>query len=327
MKVQLTFKLHKFSYVIFIISLIIGIVTCSQQVSAHATLEKVTPAQNSVVENAPKEITLKFNEPVHSKYSSIKIYDDNGSELTEVKPSTTGSSQTLTFPIENLNKGTHSIKWHTMSADGHEINDSFEFSVGKQTANGIDTAPPFYEKADFWFGVTRFIIEGLLITLTGLYFVNRLAKRQSLPHLNFKTYTMPTILTLVMISVITVLIYMMTLSSDVVSDVLSLQKATLLQTPFILTMIAVIILLLLFTLKNMDTSWYIFIPSLILIALSMSGHAWSQSVPIWSIFIRVIHITGISFWLGALIYLVVMVLGKKTICSKSNETFFIKSKY
>src|SRR5699024_4658815 len=89
MKVQLTFKIHKFSYVIFIISLIIGIVTFSQQVSAHATLEKVTPAQNSVVENAPNEITLQFNEPVHSKYSSIKIYDDNGSELTEVKPSTT----------------------------------------------------------------------------------------------------------------------------------------------------------------------------------------------------------------------------------------------
>ena len=88
-------------------------------------------------------------------------------------------------------------------------------------------------------------------------------------------------------------------------------------------MIAVIILLLLFTLKNMATSWYIFIPSLILIALSMSGHAWSQSVPIWSIFIRVIHITGISFWLGALIYLVVMVLGK-TICSKSNEAFLLK---
>lgn len=310
-KVQLTFKIHKFSYVIFIISLIIGVFIFSQQVSAHATLEKVTPTQNSVVENAPNEITLQFNEPVHAKYSSIQIYDDKGSEITEVKPSTTGSSQTLTFPIENLNKGTHSIHWHTMSADGHEINDSFEFSVGKQTANGIDTAPPFYEQADFWFGVTRFILEGLLITLTGFYLVNALAKRQRLPHLNLKTYTLPTVLILVMTSVITVLIYMMTLSSDIVSDVLSLQKTTLLQTPFILTMVAVIILLLLFTLKNMATSWYIFIPSLILITLSMSGHAWSQSIPIWSIFIRVIHIVGISFWLGALIYLTIMVLGKK----------------
>src|SRR5699024_5214050 len=158
------------------------------------------------------------------------------------------------------------------------------------TADGIDTAPPFYEKADFWFGVTRFIIEGLLITLTGLYFVNRLAKRQSLPHLNFKTYTIPTILTLVMISVITVLIYMMTLSSDVVSDVLSLQKATLLQTPLILTMIAVIILLLLFTLTNMATSWFIFFPIVILVALSMSGHAWSQSVLLWSVVICVFYI-------------------------------------
>ncbi len=311
MKVQLTFKIHKFSYVIFIISLIIGVFIFSQQVSAHATLEKVTPTQNSVVDNAPNEITLQFNEPVHAKYSSIQIYDDKGSEITEVKPSTTGSSQTLTFPIENLNKGTHSIHWHTMSADGHEINDSFEFSVGKQTANGIDTAPPFYEQADFWFGVTRFILEGLLITLTGFYLVNALAKRQRLPHLNLKTYTLPTVLILVMTSVITVLIYRMTLSSDIVSDVLSLQKTTLLQTPFILTMVAVIILLLLFTLKNMATSWYIFIPSLILITLSMSGHAWSQSIPIWSIFIRVIHIVGISFWLGALIYLTIMVLGKK----------------
>lgn len=311
MKVQLTFKIHKFSYVIFIISLIIGVVIFSQQVSAHATLEKVTPTQNSVVDNAPNEITLQFNEPVHAKYSSIQIYDDKGSEITEVKPSTTGSSQTLTFPIENLNKGTHSIHWHTMSADGHEINDSFEFSVGKQTANGIDTAPPFYEQADFWFGVTRFILEGLLITLTGFYLVNALAKRQRLPHLNLKTYTLPTVLILVMTSIITVLIYMMTLSSDIVSDVLSLQKTTLLQTPFILTVVAVIILLLLFTLKNMATSWYIFIPSLILITLSMSGHAWSQSIPIWSIFIRVIHIVGISFWLGALIYLTIMVLGKK----------------
>lgn len=311
MKVQLTFKIHKFSYVIFIISLIIGVFIFSQQVLAHATLEKVTPTQNSVVDNAPNEITLQFNEPVHAKYSSIQIYDDKGPEITEVKPSTTGSSQTLTFPIENLNKGTHSIHWHTMSADGHEINDSFEFSVGKQTANGIDTAPPFYEQADFWFGVTRFILEGLLITLTGFYLVNALAKRQRLPHLNLKTYTLPTVLILVMTSVITVLIYMMTLSSDIVSDVLSLQKTTLLQTPFILTMVAVIILLLLFTLKNMATSWYIFIPSLILITLSMSGHAWSQSIPIWSIFIRVIHIVGISFWLGALIYLTIMVLGKK----------------
>ncbi|MFH4906375.1 copper resistance protein CopC [Staphylococcus cohnii] len=324
MKVQLTFKIHKFSYVIFIISLIIGVFIFSQQVSAHATLEKVTPTQNSVVDNAPNEITLQFNEPVHAKYSSIQIYDDKGSEITEVKPSTTGSSQTLTFPIENLNKGTHSIHWHTMSADGHEINDSFEFSVGKQTANGIDTAPPFYEQADFWFGVTRFILEGLLITLTGFYLVNALAKRQRLPHLNLKTYTLPTVLILVMTSVITVLIYMMTLSSDIVSDVLSLQKTTLLQTPFILTMVAVIILLLLFTLKNMATSWYIFIPSLILITLSMSGHAWSQSIPIWSIFIRVIHIVGISFWLGALIYLTIMVLGKKQFEVIQMRSFLLK---
>ena len=35
----------------------------------------------------------------------------------------------------------------------------------------------------------------------------------------------------------------------------------------------------------------------------MSGHAWSQSVPVWSIILRTLHLAGISLWLGALIYL------------------------
>ena len=321
---QFTYKFSKTSCFVFIIILILGIFMFSQQAAAHATLEKVTPSHNSVVEETPSEIELQFNEPVHAKYSSIQIYDDNGSEITEVKPSTSGSSDTLTFPVKDLKEGTQSIYWHTMSADGHEISDQFEFSVGKQTANGIDTTPPFYEQPDVWFGVLRFISEGLLITLAGFYLVNQLAKRLRLPQFNLQTYTAPAIWVLVMLSVITVLIYMMTLSSDVISDVLSLQKSTLLQTPFILAMVAVIVLLILFTIKNMVSGWYILAPILILIALSMSGHAWSQTVPLWSIIIRTIHIIGMSFWLGALIYLIVTVLSKAQFDVKQMKSFLFK---
>lgn len=321
---QFTYKFSKTSCFVFIIILILGIFMFSQQAAAHATLEKVTPSHNSVVEETPSEIELQFNEPVHAKYSSIQIYDDNGSEITEVKPSTSGSSDTLTFPVKDLKEGTHSIYWHTMSADGHEISDQFEFSVGKQTANGIDTTPPFYEQPDVWFGVLRFISEGLLITLAGFYLVNQLAKRLRLPQFNLQTYTAPAIWVLVMLSVITVLIYMMTLSSDVISDVLSLQKSTLLQTPFILAMVAVIVLLILFTIKNMVSGWYILAPILILIALSMSGHAWSQTLPLWSIIIRTIHIIGMSFWLGALIYLIVTVLSKAQFDVKQMKSFLFK---
>src|SRR5699024_12187676 len=78
MNMQFTYKFSKTSCFVFIIILILGIFIFSQQAAAHATLEKVTPSHNSVVEETPSEIELQFNEPVHAKYSSIQIYDDNG---------------------------------------------------------------------------------------------------------------------------------------------------------------------------------------------------------------------------------------------------------
>src|SRR5699024_2357869 len=140
----------------------------------------------------------------------------------------------------------------------------------------------FYEQPDVWFGVLRFISEGLLITLAGFCVVNQLAKRLRLPQFNLQTYTAPAIWVLVMLSVNSVLIDIMSLSSDVISNALSLPKSTILQNPFKLALVAVIVLLILFSIKNTVSGWYILAPILILIALSMSGHAWSQTVPKWT---------------------------------------------
>lgn len=38
--------------------------------------------------------------------------------------------------------------------------------------------------------------------------------------------------------------------------------------------------------------------------ISMSGHVWSQQVPLWSIIIRTIHLIGLTLWLGSLVYLI-----------------------
>ena len=41
-----------------------------------------------------------------------------------------------------------------------------------------------------------------------------------------------------------------------------------------------------------------------ILAIAMSGHAWSQHVPLWSIVIRTLHLAGMTLWLGALVYLI-----------------------
>ncbi|MEB8127141.1 copper resistance protein CopC [Staphylococcus succinus] len=321
---QFAHRFSKTTIILFIIIFSTVFLGLTQQASAHATLEKVTPTENSVVDNPPNNIELQFNEPVHAKYSSIKLFDDKGKQISEIKPDTSASTQNLSFTVPDLDSGTHHVQWHTMSADGHEISNSFDFSIGKATAGHIDTSIPLYEKADFWFGLIRFITEGSIIVFTGVFLVNQLAKRQKIMYFATNQYKQPIIWIIAMLTVMTGVMYLMTLSSDVVTDIITLQTATLSQTPFILTIIAIIILLFLFTLRNMMRVWYILVPISLLVTLSMSGHAWSQSVPLWSIMIRTMHISGIALWIGALIYLVFVIKTYRTYDVKQIRNFLLK---
>jgi copper transport protein len=61
----------------------------------------------------------------------------------------------------------------------------------------------------------------------------------------------------------------------------------------------------------MLASWYTLIALIILVVLSMSGHAFAQQYPVWSIIIRTIHLVGMSIWLGALVYLFCVTLNNK----------------
>ncbi|MCI2947843.1 copper resistance protein CopC [Staphylococcus caledonicus] len=278
---------------------------------AHATLEKTTPSQNGVVSKKPDTIELTFNEPVNADYSGLTIYNDKGNKIADIDPSTKGHSKTLTFPADKVGEGTHQIEWHTVSADGHEIGDRFEFSVGEKTANGVDTSPAFYETPDFWFGLLRYIAEGATILLVGLYWLNGIARRNNLSTFDIFPRHLAVSLIMMMGYLMSLVLYLMTLSSDVLDAILTLNPNTLIQFPYILSSIALIILSGLFVLRNMEKSWYWMISIAMILALSMSGHAWSQSVPLWSLLLRTLHLTGISLWLGALVYLLVSVFTRK----------------
>ena len=279
--------------------------------SAHATLEKTTPTQNGVISKAPDTIELTFNEPVNAEYSGITIYNDKGNKVGDINPTTTGHSKTLTFPTDKVQQGTQKLEWHTVSADGHEISDRFEFSVGKKTANGVDTSPAFYEIPNFWFGLFRYIAEGATIILVGLYWLNGIARRNNLSTFDVFPRHIAVSLIMMMAYLMSLVLYLMTLSSDILDAILSLEPSAITQFPYILSAIALIVLSGLFVLRNMEKSWYWIVSIAMILAISMSGHAWSQSVPLWSIILRTLHLIGISLWLGALSYLLISVFTRK----------------
>lgn len=305
-------KRFRFILVTFVLVMILSFaLSINNQASAHATLEQATPQIEGVVKDKPDSIQLKFNEPVYAKYSGITLYDDEGKKIADVKPSTSGSSATLSFSADQVQNGTNTIEWHAMSADGHLVSNQFQFSVGKVTAGDVDTSVPFFEKSDFWFGVMRYISEGAIMGLIGLFWVSLLAKRKSLPSYEVIPHQKAVTSLLIMGSVMTIITYFMTLTSDVLADFFTFELDSLVQFPFVLTFAAIIILLALMMLPQMATAWYVLLSIATILALSMSGHAWAQNVPLWSIIIRFIHISGISLWIGALIYLCCYVLKSK----------------
>ncbi|MBI5974316.1 hypothetical protein HHH54_01735 [Staphylococcus sp. H16/1A] len=274
------------------------------EVQAHATLQTENPSSNSVVQNQPDNIELTFNEPVYTKHTTLNVYDDKGQKVAMLKPNESGQSKIVTFNAKDIERGTYAIEWETVSLDGHQIDGKYQFSVGERTADGISTQAPFYTQVDFWLGLSRFILQSGLLLLFGYYIVNRLVSLGGVPTYGSIAKSRGILSILMMIAIATGILYLMSLPNDVITEILTLEFATWRQFPFVISIVVILILLILFVLRDMEWIWYDFIAILIFLGLAMSGHAWAQSTPIYSIIIRAIHLMGIAIWLGSIVYLI-----------------------
>jgi methionine-rich copper-binding protein CopC len=103
--------------------------------AAHAQLISSDPADGSVVEAAPAEIVLTFNEPV--RLQRARIFAADGAEL-DVEARSSDSVVTI-VPEQDLGEGTIVVSWELASADTHVVSGAISFSVGTPSA-GTTTA-------------------------------------------------------------------------------------------------------------------------------------------------------------------------------------------
>jgi copper transport protein len=100
--------------------------------AAHAQLLESDPADGSVVQVAPDEVRLTFNESV--RLERARLFGADGSELDADARS---SDNVVTVePLEDLGTGTVTVSWELTSADGHVISGAIAFSVGEPTTGG-----------------------------------------------------------------------------------------------------------------------------------------------------------------------------------------------
>ncbi|HEV8685889.1 MAG TPA: copper resistance protein CopC [Gaiellaceae bacterium] len=103
--------------------------------SAHATLVGTTPPDDAVVQTSPRRVTVLFSEAVETAFGSLRVYD------SAVRPVDDGR---IVQPTERsvavglrprLARGTYTVSWELVSADGHPIQGASVFHVGARGAH------------------------------------------------------------------------------------------------------------------------------------------------------------------------------------------------
>ena len=95
--------------------------------NAHAHLHMSTPANHTVVVEAPKQISLQFNEAVQLTAATIQKGDGPAIKLGPL-PDVVAKEFNLAAPA--LEPGNYIVKWRALSDDGHIMSDKLLFTIG-----------------------------------------------------------------------------------------------------------------------------------------------------------------------------------------------------
>lgn len=96
-------------------------------VFAHASLLSTFPEDGAVLQEAPTQVRLVFNEPV--RITQLQVLGSSGRALALENVVSTGNAPQGDLPQE-IPEGVYIVSWRAISADSHPVSGSFVFLVG-----------------------------------------------------------------------------------------------------------------------------------------------------------------------------------------------------
>ena len=140
--------------------------------AGHAMLVSTTPGNDVVLEQAPRSIVLRFNEPVESAFGSVRAFDAQARRVDDgqiARP----DERTVSVGVDRrLARGTYTVTWRVVSADSHPVSGAFVFHVEQPGANPAGIAAQVLEggtprSVTVLFSVVRFLVFALLLLVVG----------------------------------------------------------------------------------------------------------------------------------------------------------------
>jgi copper transport protein len=94
---------------------------------AHASLLHESPSYKQEVKQAPRSITLSFDQTVELIPNAVVVLNRHGVNLA--KPARVDGAR-LIAPLRKLPRGPYTVRWKTLSTDGHVVSGVYTFGVG-----------------------------------------------------------------------------------------------------------------------------------------------------------------------------------------------------
>lgn len=137
---------------------------------AHAALLETTPADGTVLQLPPAEVTLRYSEAVGTALGSVQVLAPDGQRVDTGRVERRADGRTVVAAVEaDLGHGTYTVLWRVVSGDSHPVAGASTFSVGHPSpaAAVSDVAAGRAGAAQDLLTVTRFVLYGGLVLLVG----------------------------------------------------------------------------------------------------------------------------------------------------------------
>lgn len=133
---------------------------------AHAKLVATSPAGDEVIERAPEQVTLTFDESVEAFADGVRVFDPSGGRVDRGQTEVSDDGLTVSAPFEEADsQGTYTVSWRVLSEDSHNLSGSFVFHVGTETG-GADIGDDANTLVDVVGGLARWVgYAGALVAL------------------------------------------------------------------------------------------------------------------------------------------------------------------
>ena len=97
---------------------------------AHAGLQSAIPAKDAEVTTPLKEITLQFNEKLEAAFSSAKLVDSTGKQVTTEKAALDAANPSvMKLAVPALPAEKYKVEYVGVGHDGHRRKGDYSFTV------------------------------------------------------------------------------------------------------------------------------------------------------------------------------------------------------